>query len=246
MFRLVPSRRVCFVTCLAWPDISDSDRYVQRALEARDVAVTGIPWNAPERRFDGFGAVVFRSSWDYHHEPEVFLDWLARWEAEGVRFWNPPDLVRWNLSKRYLLDLARRGVNVVPTVMLEEPASLHLPAVMAQPFVADIRTRGEWSMVFIDGELTHATLKRPAREDFRVQPSHGGTSIRANPPLRVAEAGRRALDALPITPLYARVDGVDAREGFLVMELEVHEPGLYFEAAPEAALVFADAIMRRL
>jgi hypothetical protein len=42
------------------------------------------------------------------------------------------------------------------------------------------------------------------------------------------------------------VDGIDARRGFLVMELEVHEPGLYFEAAPEAALVFAGAIMRRL
>jgi hypothetical protein len=62
----------------------------------------------------------------------------------------------------------------------------------------------------------------------------------------VAEAGRRAVDTLPIAPLYARVDGVDAREGFLVMELEVHEPGLYFGAAPEAALIFADAIMRRL
>jgi glutathione synthase/RimK-type ligase-like ATP-grasp enzyme len=286
------SRRVCFVTCLAWPNISDSDLHVKRALEAHHVAVDGHPWNAPRQRFDGFDAVIFRSSWDYHHAPEVFLAWLARWEAAGVPFWNTPDLVRWNLSKRYLLDLKQRGVVVVPTVMVEKPATLHLPRVMAergwrsavvkpaiaasghqatlvtpesvhavaaaidqghirrptmvQPFVEEIRTRGEWSMVFIDGEPTHAMLKRPAREDFRVQPSHGGTSTRATPPPRVAEAGRRALDALPITPLYARVDGVDAREGFLVMELEVHEPGLYFEAAPEAALVFADAIMRRL
>jgi len=209
-----------------------------------------------------------------------------------VPFWNPPDLVRWNLSKRYLLDLEQRGVTVVPTVMVDEPARVHLPLIIAgrgwreavvkpaiaasghqatlvtpesvdavaaaidqghirrptmvQPFVEDIRTRGEWSMVFIDGELTHAMLKRPAREDFRVQPAHGGTSTRADPPRRVAEAGRRALHALPIRPLYARVDGVDGREGFLVMELEVHEPGLYFGAAPEAALAFADAILRRL
>ena len=286
------SRRVCFVTCLAWPNISDSDLHVKRALEVRAVTVTGIPWNAPEQRFDGFDAVIFRSSWDYHHAPEVFLGWLARWEAAGVPFWNPPDLVRWNLSKRYLLDLEQRGVTVVPTVMVDEPARVHLPLIIAgrgwreavvkpaiaasghqatlvtpesvdavaaaidqghirrptmvQPFVEDIRTRGEWSMVFIDGELTHAMLKRPAREDFRVQPAHGGTSTRADPPRRVAEAGRRALHALPIRPLYARVDGVDAREGFLVMELEVHEPGLYFGAAPEAALAFADAILRRL
>jgi hypothetical protein len=286
------SRRVCFVTCLAWPNISDSDLHVKQALEARHVTVDGDPWNAPEQRFDGFDAVIFRSSWDYHHAPEVFLAWLARWEAAGVPFWNPPDLVRWNLSKRYLLDLEQRGVVVVPTVMVEAPATLHLPMVIAergwrtavvkpaiaasghqatlvtpdnvhavaaaidqghirrptmvQPFVEDIRTRGEWSMVFIDGELTHAMLKHSAREDFRVQPTHGGTSTRADPPHHVAEAGRRALDALPMAPLYARVDGVDARGGFLVMELEVHEPGLYFGAAPEAALIFADAIMRRL
>ena len=53
------SRRVCFVTCLASPNISDSDLHVKRALEVRKVTVTGIPWNAPEQRFDGFDAVIF-------------------------------------------------------------------------------------------------------------------------------------------------------------------------------------------
>jgi hypothetical protein len=62
----------------------------------------------------------------------------------------------------------------------------------------------------------------------------------------VVDDGRRTLDALPIAPLYARVDGVDTRNGFVVMELELHEPSLYFKAAPEAALVFANAIVRRL
>jgi glutathione synthase/RimK-type ligase-like ATP-grasp enzyme len=261
-------------------------------LEARGVSVTGIPWNAPEQRFDGFDAVIFRSSWDYHHEPEAYLAWLARWEAAGVRFWNPPDLVRWNLTKRYLLDLGQRGVGVVPTVVLEEPASTHLPWILAargwsravvkpvvgasghdatlvtpgrahavaaaidegrirrpvivQPFVEDIRTSGEWSMIFIDGELTHSVLKRPAQNDFRVQSSYGGTSGRADPPQAVAQAGRRSLDALPALPLYARVDGVETSAGLLVMELEVHEPSLYFGVAPEAARIFAEAILRRI
>jgi hypothetical protein len=286
------SRRVCFVTCLAWPNISDSDLHVKRALEARQVTVAGLPWNAPEQRFDGFDAVIFRSSWDYHHAPEAFLDWLARWEAEGVRFWNHPELVRWNLDKRYLLDLEQRGVGVVPTVIVDESAALHLPLVLAergwrkavvkpaiaasghqatlvtaesvhdvaaaidrghlrrpamvQPFLEDIRTSGEWSLVFIDRELTHAVLKHPAPADFRVHASYGGTSTRATPPSGVVDAGRRTLDALPVAPLYARVDGVDTRSGFVVMELELHEPSLYFGVAPEAARVFADAIVRRL
>jgi glutathione synthase/RimK-type ligase-like ATP-grasp enzyme len=118
--------------------------------------------------------------------------------------------------------------------------------VIVQPFVEDIRTRGEWSMVFIDGELTHSVLKRPAQRDFRVQSSYGGTFGRANPPQVVAESGLRSLGGLATAPLYARVDGVETGAGFLVMELEVHEPSLYFGVAPEAARVFAEAILRRI
>jgi glutathione synthase/RimK-type ligase-like ATP-grasp enzyme len=285
-------RRICFVTCLAWPEISESDAHVKAELEARGISVAAIPWNAKDQRLEGFEVAIFRSSWDYHHAPEAFLRWLAGWEARGVRFWNPPDLVRWNLTKRYLLDLERRGVRVVPTVLLEDPASLHLGAVLAergwdeavvkpvigasghgatlvthgsvhavasaidegrirrpvivQPFLTDIRTRGEWSLVFIDGALTHAVLKHPGPGDFRVQPSHGGTSSRAEPSPEIAAAARRALAALPLAPLYARVDGLETDAGLVVMEVEVHEPGLYFGTAPEAAGVFAEAIIHRL
>jgi glutathione synthase/RimK-type ligase-like ATP-grasp enzyme len=288
----MPPPRIGFVTCLTWPDISESDRHVQRALEARGIAITGIPWNAPVQRLGGVDLAVFRSSWDYHHAPEAFLAWLGEWEGRGVRFWNPPDLVRWNLTKRYLLDLEQRGVSVVPTVLLEEPAARHLPAVLArhgwdravvkpvvgasghdatlvtrgtaldvaaaidsgrirrpaivQPFLAEIQTRGEWSLVFIEEVLTHAMLKLPTSGDFRVQSSYGGTSRRADPPASVAAAARRAIERVPLQPLYARVDGVETAAGFLVMELEVHEPSLFFGAAPEAATAFAEAIIRRL
>ena len=283
---------VCFVTCLTWPNISESDGHVARALEARGVAVSAVAWNQPEANFDGFDAVIFRASWDYHHAPEAYLAWLARWEAEGVRFWNPPALIRWNLTKQYLLDLERAGVPIIPTVVLAQPAATHLPALLAergwsravvkpilgasahnaalvelgdsgavaaaiddgrlrrpvlvQPFIEEIKTRGEWSMVFIEGALTHAMVKRPGPGDFRVQGRYGGTSTRAQVSPALERAGRRALEALPVAPLYARVDGVETGHGFLVMEVEVHEPGLFFPAAPKPAQAFAEAIIRLL
>jgi glutathione synthase/RimK-type ligase-like ATP-grasp enzyme len=283
--------RICFVTCLAWPDISASDTFVARALEARGAHVTGGPWNLEDARFDGFDAVVLRSSWDYHHAPDAYLAWLARWEAAGVAFWNTPALIRWNLSKAYLLDLEGAGLPVVPTLILGDEAA-RLPAIMAerrwqlavvkpvlsasahdttlvpaaeasavaraigegrirrpvmlQPFVEEIRTRGEWSLIFIDGGLTHAVLKHPGDGDFRVQPSFGGRSARAEPPAAAVEAARRALAALPEAPLYVRIDGVETASGFTIMEVEAHEPGLFFNLAPEAADVFAEAILRRV
>ena len=285
-------RRICFVTCRTWPDISDSDRLVQRALEARGATVEARAWNAPGADWDGFDAIVLRSNWDYHFEPDAFLDWLDRLERAGARVWNPPALVRWNLTKAYLLDLARAGVPTVATVILEDESRAGLEAVMAargwsrvvmkpvisasahdtrlvsaatmdeavaalrsgairrpvllQPFVEEIQSRGEWSLVFIETEMTHAVLKRPAAGEFRVQPRLGGTVETPEPPDRVRAVARAALAALPVPPLYARIDGVEAAAGFQIMEVEVNEPGLFFPHAPDAAVRFAEALLRRL
>jgi glutathione synthase/RimK-type ligase-like ATP-grasp enzyme len=88
-------------------------------------------WNDPAASFADFAAVVLRSNWDYHFAPDAFLEWLEHRERTGIRLWNPPALVRWNLTKRYLLDLAAAGVPVVPTAVLEGPAE-DLPALLAE------------------------------------------------------------------------------------------------------------------
>ena len=284
--------RFCFVTCRTWPEISESDRLVQQALEARGATVEGRPWNAPDADWDGFDAIVLRSNWDYHFEAEAFLGWLDRLERAGARVFNPPALVRWNLTKAYLLELARAGVPTVATVILEDESRAGLEAVMAtrgwrrvvmkpvisasahdtrlvsaatldeavaalasgtmrrpvliQPFVEEIRTRGEWSLVFIETEMTHAVLKRPAAGEFRVQPRLGGTVETPAPSDAVRTVARAALAALPAPPLYARIDGVETAAGFQIMEVEVNEPGLFFPHAPAAAARFAEALLRRL
>jgi len=118
--------------------------------------------------------------------------------------------------------------------------------VLLQPFVEEIRTRGEWSLVFIDSAFTHAVLKHPATGDFRVQPHLGGTVQAGPPPAGVLAAARTALAALPRAALYARIDGVETREGFRVMEVEVNEPGLFFTHAPDAAERLAEALLHAL
>jgi len=59
-------------------------------------------------------------------------DWLSLLEAAGVPVWNPPALVRWNLDKRYLLELGRLGIPVVPTVALNTPSAEGGAAVMRE------------------------------------------------------------------------------------------------------------------
>ena len=53
--------RATLVTCLAWPELSASDRLYADALERLGVAVAGAPWNGPPEPFVGADLVVLRA-----------------------------------------------------------------------------------------------------------------------------------------------------------------------------------------
>lgn len=79
----------------------------------RGVSAEPVVWHR-EQDWGAFDLLLLRSPWDYPSRPAEFLAWLDR--AEGATtVLNPPDLVRWNLDKHYLADLANHGVAVVPT-----------------------------------------------------------------------------------------------------------------------------------
>ncbi|MBO7942591.1 hypothetical protein JTP77_042810, partial [Streptomyces sp. S9] len=79
-----------------------------------------------------YDAVLLRSPWDYTERYAEFLDWCERADAAS-RLINPWPVLRWNSDKRYLADLAARGVPVVATAFVEPDADA-LPAL--QEFLA--------------------------------------------------------------------------------------------------------------
>jgi glutathione synthase/RimK-type ligase-like ATP-grasp enzyme len=115
-----------------------------------------------------------------------------------------------------------------------------------QAFVPEIQTRGELSLVYVDGRFGHAVQKRPAAGDFRVQSEFGG----GIEPCEVGDEerafGEAVLAAAPHPWLYARVDLVQTADGPVLMELELIEPSLFFELGPgrESAAALAEAILR--
>jgi hypothetical protein len=62
---------------------------------------------------------VIRSTWDYPQNVRAFLDVLENIERLGVRLENGSEIVRWNMEKSYLRDLAGRGIETVPTFWRE-------------------------------------------------------------------------------------------------------------------------------
>ena len=120
---------------------------------------------------------------------------------------------------------------------------LSLSSALIQPFLPEIQTRGEWSFIFLGGELSHAVLKRPQEGDFRVQEHLGGSSRPAVPSRELIGQARAVVEKIPRPWLYARVDGVESGEGFLLMELELTEPSLFLGTDPGAPARFAKAIL---
>jgi glutathione synthase/RimK-type ligase-like ATP-grasp enzyme len=126
-------------------------------------------------------------------------------------------------------------------VFKSEPvATLNGPA-MVQEFIPEILGPGEWSLVFIGGHYSHSVIKKPAAGDFRVQWQFDGDVALAEAAEETIEAVTKLLTALPDQPLYARVDGIECKSGFVLMEVELIEPVLFLGIA-SASERFAKSI----
>jgi glutathione synthase/RimK-type ligase-like ATP-grasp enzyme len=125
----------------------------------------------------------------------------------------------------------------------EEWQPLDASGSLLQEFVPEVGTRGEISLVYLDGGFSHAVRKWPAEGDFRVQERFGGRLERVTPPGAVLDFGDAVLSAVRHPWLYARVDLVEAGRGPVLMELELIEPDLFL--TPEAAGRMAAALLAR-
>ena len=117
--------------------------------------------------------------------------------------------------------------------------------VMIQPYFANIEKHGERSLIFLDGEYSHAVRRHlPLQEgpevDYLMQP------VEASP--AELEAARKILAYLPFPDLlYARVDLIPDNQGNpVLLELELIEPQLFLREHPAGAPVLARAFARRL
>ena len=118
---------------------------------------------------------------------------------------------------------------------------------MIQPFIASIATEGEYSFLFVDGEFSHALVKRAKSGDYRIQEAYGGTSQAIDPTPDDRASAQAVLAALATPPLYARVDMVRGQAGeLLLMELEVIEPFLFPKDGPHIGEMLGAALKKRL
>jgi len=120
-------RRVAFLT-LGDPTgfVIDDDLAIM-PLARRGWQVETFAWNRSGVDWRRYDLVVIRSTWDYQHHAEKFLEVLEKIEQSGVRLENGSEIARWNMPKTYLRDLASRGIDIVPTFWRERLRAGELP-----------------------------------------------------------------------------------------------------------------------
>jgi glutathione synthase/RimK-type ligase-like ATP-grasp enzyme len=104
-------------TCLQLPEPDPDAEPLAAALGAAGINAPLVAWDDPAADWDAPIPTLIRSTWNYPHDAEGFLAWVDR-AGRAASLFNPPDVVRGNVHKRYLLALAARGVPVVPTTLV--------------------------------------------------------------------------------------------------------------------------------
>ncbi|HEY8075905.1 MAG TPA: hypothetical protein VIF62_17380 [Labilithrix sp.] len=111
---------------------------------------------------------------------------------------------------------------------------------MVQKWMPAVETYGERSLVWIDGEVTHA---------IRKSPRFAGGSEEVSGDIAIAPDERafaeRVVAPLASELLYARIDTIRDGDTLRVMELELIEPSLFFRQSAPALERFVRAVASR-
>ncbi len=105
---------VLLASCADLPGSDGDDALLPAALADVGVHASWAVWDDATAGFDQADLVVLRSTWDYARRRAEFLKWCESLPALA----NPEPVVRWNTDKAYLVDLAARGIAVVPTQLV--------------------------------------------------------------------------------------------------------------------------------
>lgn len=103
-----------------WPKVLAR---LQSALDIAGIEAVPTPWTAhvdDAAGLQGFACVLPLLTWGYHHDHTRWLRACATWERANLPISNPARVLAWNSDKRYLSELAARGVAIPPTTFTDD------------------------------------------------------------------------------------------------------------------------------
>ncbi len=99
--------------------IMNEDGLLIAALHVYGLTAQRVSWSNRDFDWTSVRMAVLRTPWDYFYKIDKFMVWLDKVEQQTTLL-NPPQLLRWNIDKRYLLDLQYKGVAIPATRLVEK------------------------------------------------------------------------------------------------------------------------------
>lgn len=107
------------------PLLTHDDQAACDFLQAQGHTIKAIAWGMPIHILKELSCdlIIIRSPWDYmesEQKRQGFMHWLSLLNEAELPLENPYQIMRWNLDKRYLLELGTSGVPIPQTLLLSE------------------------------------------------------------------------------------------------------------------------------
>lgn len=118
--------------------------------------------------------------------------------------------------------------------------------IVLQPFIPEIQSAGETSLIFFNGAFSHAIRRQPAKNDWRANSQYQVEISAIEVTDYIINTAQQVLNTLPEMPVYARVDGTIIADEFLLNELELIEPALYLDRAEGAMERFGNELIQSI
>ena len=101
------------------------DNLLKKELEKLGLGVIKKAWNSLDFNWSETRFAVFRSTWDYFDKFRDFKRWLEKVKEETT-FINSYELVYWNLDKKYLIELNKKGINIPTSEVITKNDNINL------------------------------------------------------------------------------------------------------------------------
>lgn len=220
------SQCIALATTAEARNLDEDHAPLSAALHAQGFAVEAPDWDDESIDWRRYAMVLPRSTWNYTDDLPKFLAW-ARRVSGTTRLCNDARTIEWNTDKRYLLELERAGVPIVPTYAAPPGTVWEPPAGVAEYVVKPAVGAGSRGARRFLARETDAAAAHAAR----LQAS-GVTAITQPYLAAVERAGETALiyfegaysHAIRKGPLLARGGG-DVQGLFATEQITPREPG---------------------
>ena len=152
--------KIGFVTTAEKPDMMPYDLQAKQILMEKQVGVEILSWEDFDEdnvfQLADFDLIVIRTTWNYYKQISAFKKFLDLLEKSEVKVYNPVNLIKWNMDKKYLQELQSDGFDIIPTLFVfngeEDPFEQAVARGWKQIVLKPMISAGSYDTFVIDAD----------------------------------------------------------------------------------------------